>query len=63
MSLVPKLDFLFLNVMKMCLCVCMCVFACADDVPHMTDIVVDETFQEIDKDKSGTITLEEYISE
>ncbi len=40
----------------------MCVCVCVDDVPHMMDVVVDETFQDIDKNRDGKITMEEYIS-
>jgi len=34
-----------------------------DDVPHMVDIVVDETYQEMDKDKDNKIGLDEYLGE
>ena len=32
-----------------------------EDVPHMHDIVILETMEDIDKDKDGKISQEEYI--
>ena len=32
-----------------------------EDAPHMKEIVVVETIEDIDKDKNGVISLEEYI--
>ena len=43
-----------------CFTVCVRV---ADDVPHMVDIVVDETLQEMDRDKDNKIGLDEYLGE
>ncbi|KAL3842537.1 hypothetical protein ACJMK2_020538 [Sinanodonta woodiana] len=34
-----------------------------EEVEHMRDIVVDETIEDIDKDKDGYISLEEYIGD
>ena len=34
-----------------------------EDAPHMRDIVVVETMEDIDKDKNGFISLEEYIGD
>ncbi|KAL3842539.1 hypothetical protein ACJMK2_020538 [Sinanodonta woodiana] len=34
-----------------------------EEVEHMRDIVVDETIEDIDKDKDGYISLEEYIAD
>ena len=34
-----------------------------EEAPHMRDIVVEETMSDMDKNKDGRITLEEYISE
>ena len=33
-----------------------------DDVPSMQSVVIDETFQDMDKDRNGRVTLEEYLS-
>ena len=32
-----------------------------EDAPHMKEIVVVETIEDIDKDKNGVISLDEYI--
>ena len=32
-----------------------------EDAPHMKEIVVVETMEDIDKDKNGVISLNEYI--
>lgn len=34
-----------------------------EDAPHMKEIVVVETMEDIDKDKNGYISLEEYIGD
>lgn len=34
-----------------------------EEVPHMQDIVIIETLEDIDKDKDGKISLKEYISD
>ena len=34
-----------------------------EDAPHMKEIVVVETMEDIDKDKDGFISLEEYIGD
>ena len=33
-----------------------------EESKHMREIVIDETLQDMDKDKDGFVTLEEYIS-
>ena len=32
-----------------------------DDVPSMKSVVIDETFQDIDKNRDGRITMDEYL--
>ena len=34
-----------------------------EEATHMRDIVVDETMLDMDKNKDGYVSLEEYISE
>jgi Ca2+-binding EF-hand superfamily protein len=34
-----------------------------EEVDHMKDLIVDETLEDIDKDKDGLISLEEYIGD
>lgn len=34
-----------------------------EDAEHMRDVVVEETMEDIDKDKDGQISLEEYIGD
>ena len=34
-----------------------------EEFDHMKGVVVDETLEDIDKDKDGVISLEEYIGE
>ena len=34
-----------------------------EDSPHMREVIIDETLADMDKDKDGFVTLEEYISE
>ena len=34
-----------------------------EESKHMREIVIDETMQDMDKDKDGFVTLAEYISE
>ena len=34
-----------------------------EDVGRMKDIVVDEALQDMDKDRDGFVTVDEYISE
>jgi hypothetical protein len=33
-----------------------------EEAPHMRDIVLEETMYDMDKNRDGVITLEEYIS-
>ena len=32
-----------------------------EEFEHMKDVVVDETLEDIDKDKDGSLSLEEYL--
>lgn len=34
-----------------------------EEVDHMKDIMVEETLEDIDKDKDGKVSLDEYIGE
>ena len=34
-----------------------------EDVQRMKDVVIDEALMDMDKDKDGYVTVEEYISE
>ena len=34
-----------------------------EDCTHMRDIVVKETMEDIDKDKDGSVTMDEYIGD
>lgn len=34
-----------------------------EEIPHMRDVVVLETMEDIDKDKDGKVSLREYIGE
>ena len=42
-------------------CVCVCVCVSTDEVDYMKSIVVDEMFLEMDKNRDGSVTVEEYI--
>ena len=33
-----------------------------EEAPHMRDLVIEETMYDMDKNRDGKITLEEYIS-
>ena len=37
-------------------------FTYTEEAPHMRDIVIEETMYDMDKNRDGKITLEEYIS-
>ena len=41
--------------------VCVCVCVSPDEINYMKSIVVDEMLQEMDKNKDGSVTVEEYI--
>lgn len=32
-----------------------------EDAPHMREVVVKETLDDLDKDKDGTVSIDEYI--
>ena len=34
---------------------------CAEDAPHMQEIVLDETMDDMDKNKDGFVTEQEYV--
>lgn len=38
-------------------------FLYPEEVPHMKDVVIEETLEDVDKDKDGKISLEEYIAD
>lgn len=37
------------------------MFLHPEDIPHMREIVVEEAMQDMDKDKDGYVTIDEYI--
>ena len=39
------------------------IFLHPEDSPHMRDVVISETMQDMDKDKDGFVDKDEYISE
>ena len=41
---------------------CLVFTFCSEEAHHMREVIVDETIQDMDKNKDGKITLEEYIS-
>ena len=38
------------------------IFCFIEEAPHMRDLVIEETMYDMDKNRDGKITLEEYIS-
>ena len=38
-------------------------YFCAEDAPHMQEIVLDETMDDMDKNKDGYVTEQEYVGE
>lgn len=57
----------------MCVRLCMCVHLCmcvpdvhilsSEEAPHMKHIVLDEAMEDMDKNRDGFITIQEYIGQ